>query len=79
MIEMGKPFLQKSDENLKKKQNQFQNAACEEKFTSEKWKFGSNKKLGLERTLNGLEKPFRKKIRSKKLNKRVKIKRNCRM
>ena len=29
--------------------------------TSEKWKFNSNKKLGLEWAVNGLEKPFRKK------------------
>ena len=27
---------------------------------SEKWKFGSYKKLGLERTMNGLENPFEK-------------------
>ena len=33
-----------------------------------------NKKLDLEWTMNGLEKPFRKKIRSKKLKKIVKIK-----
>ena len=31
------------------------------KTTSEKWKFGSNKKLGLERTMNGLRTRFRKK------------------
>ena len=31
-----------------------------DKTTSEKWKFGSNKKLGLEGTVNGLGKPFRK-------------------
>ena len=30
------------------------------KTTSEKSKFGSNKKLSLERTMNGLRKPFRK-------------------
>ena len=29
--------------------------------TSEKWKFASNNYLGLKRTMNGLEKPFRKK------------------
>ena len=31
------------------------------KTTSEKWKFNSNKKLGLEWAVNGLGKPFRKK------------------
>ena len=30
------------------------------KNTGEKWKFGSNKKLDLERIMNGMEKPFRK-------------------
>ena len=30
------------------------------KTTSEKWKFGSNKKLGIEWTMNGLGKPFLK-------------------
>ena len=28
---------------------------------AEKWKFGSNKKLGVERNMNGFRKPFRKK------------------
>ena len=40
-----------------------------QKTTSEKSKFDSKKKLGLEWTKNGLEKPHRKKIRSKKLQK----------
>ena len=31
------------------------------KTTSEKWKFNSNKKLGIEWAVNGLGKPFRKK------------------
>ena len=30
------------------------------KIISEKWNFGSYKKLGLEWTMNGLENPFRK-------------------
>ena len=52
-----------------------QNTAYEQNFTSEKWKFGWNKKkLGLERTMNGLGKPSRKKIQYKKLKKPVKIK-----
>ena len=33
----------------------------EQKPTSEKYKFDSNKKLALELTMNALEKPFRKK------------------
>ena len=33
----------------------------EQKTTSEKWKFGWNKILGIEWTMNGLGKPFRKK------------------
>ena len=51
-------------------ENQGQNAACEQKTTSEKEKIGSKKKSGLEWIINGLEKPFRKKIRSKKSEKR---------
>ena len=38
----------------KKTENQCQNTACEQKTISEKWKFVSNKKLGLEWTMNGL-------------------------
>ena len=59
---MRKPFLKKiRSKNKKKTENQCQNAACEQKTTSEKWKFNSNKKLGLEWAVNGLGKPFRKK------------------
>ena len=43
---MGKPFLKKHI-NKKKTENRCQNAACEQKTTSEKWTFDSNKKLGL--------------------------------
>ena len=63
MSELGKSFLKKSD---KKTENQCQNAASEnKKTTSEKCKFDSNKKLGLEWTMHGLEKPFRKKSNPK--------------
>ena len=41
MNDLGKPFLRKSD---KKTENQCQNAACEQKTTSGKRKFVSNKK-----------------------------------
>ena len=52
-----------SKKNLKKKtENQCQNAACEQKTTSEKGKFDSNKIPGLEGTMNELVKPFRKKF-----------------
>ena len=41
-------FLKKSDKELEKNQkSRCQNAACEQKTNSEKWKFGSNKR-GLE-------------------------------
>ena len=59
MSELRKPFLKKSVKKIRN--NQCQNAACEQKTTSEKWKFNSNKKLGLEWAVNGLGKPFRKK------------------
>ena len=42
------------------------------KTTSEKWKFNSNKKLGLEWAVNALGKPFRKKS-DPKIEKTVKI------
>ena len=58
MSELGKPFLKKSDQ--KKTENECQNSACGRKTTSEKRKFGWNKKLGLEWTMNGLVKPLRK-------------------
>ena len=45
--ELGKPFLKKRDP-IKKTENQCQSVACEDKTTSEKWKLGSYKKLGLE-------------------------------
>ena len=61
MSELGKPFLKKIIKRIKKKQNQCQNAACEQKTTSEKSKFGLNKKLGLEGLMTGCGKPFRKK------------------
>ena len=51
----------RSKNKKKKSKNQCQNAACDQKTTSEKWKFNSNKKLGLEWAVNGLGKPFRKK------------------
>ena len=44
------------------------------KNTSDQLKFSSNKKLGLEGTMIGLGKPFRKQIQSKNLEKTVKIK-----
>ena len=45
MSELRKPFLRKSDQkNKKNTENQCKNAACEQKTTSEKLKFNSNKK-----------------------------------
>ena len=46
----------------KKTENQCQNSACEQKTTSEKENFNSNKNLGLEWAVKGLGKPFRKKF-----------------
>ena len=43
----------------------FQNSACEQKTANEKDKFGANKKLGLEWTMNGLRKQFRTKSDTK--------------
>ena len=48
MSELGKKF-QIIKKIQKKLGNQYQNAACEQKTTSDKWKFGPNKKkLGLD-------------------------------
>ena len=57
---IGKTILKKSDEKNKKGENQCQNAACEQKTTSQKCKFGSNRKSVLEWTMNGLENHFEK-------------------
>ena len=45
---MGKPFLNQIKNIERTKKNRCQNAACEQITNSEKWKFGSNKKLSLE-------------------------------
>ena len=47
MSKVRKPFLKKLDQTNKKTENQFQNAASEnKKTTSEKCQSDSNKKLG---------------------------------
>ena len=46
MSKLATLFLKNQITKLKK--NQCQNAACEQKTTSGKWKVGSNNKLGLE-------------------------------
>ena len=69
MNELGKPFTNKSDEKKLKTERQCKNAACEQKTTSEKEKFGSNKKLGMD-----CKNHLGKKIRYKKIEKTVKIK-----
>ena len=69
MSELGNPFKKKQINTIwKKKQNQCQNAACEQKTASEKWKFDSNKKLDLEWTINGLGKRFKKFNRKNRIN-----------
>ena len=45
---LGKQFRKKSNpKNRKNSKKQNKIAACEQNTTSAKWKFGSNKKLGL--------------------------------
>ena len=53
-----------------KKWKKSENQACEKKTNTDKLKFGSNKKLGLEWTMNGLEKPYRKKPNPKNWKKK---------
>ena len=54
-----KTILKKSDQKIRK--NRKSMSRVTKKTTSEKWKFNSNKKLGLEWAVNWLGKPFRKK------------------
>ena len=54
-----KTIFKKSDQKNKKKINA-KMPHVNKKTTSEKWKFNSNKKRGLEWAVNGLGKPFRK-------------------
>ena len=62
MSELGKPFLKnQKKKNKKKTENQFQNAARENKKPLEICNFDSNKKLGPEWAVNGLGKLVRKK------------------
>ena len=59
---IDKTILKKSDQKKEKKQKiNVKMPHVNKKTTSEKWKFNSNKKLGLEWAVNGLGKPFRKK------------------
>ena len=59
---IGKTISEKKSDKINKKtENQCKYAAWKQKTFSEKWNFGSNKKLGLKWTMNGLGKPFRKK------------------
>ena len=71
----GKTILKKSDKKKFKKTRKSMSKCrmSRKKIISEKEKFGSYKKLGLEWTMNGLENPFRKKSDPKN-RKTVKIK-----
>ena len=70
MTELGTPFPSNSDQKqLKKQKINVKMPHMNKKTISERWKFGTNKNLGLEGTLNGLGKPFGKKIQSEKLKK----------
>ena len=69
--------ISKSDQKNQKKQKiNVKMPHVNKKTTSEKWNFNSNKKLGLEWAVNGLGKPSRKKIHTKKIEKTVKIRVN---
>ena len=74
MSELGKPFVKKNKiKKLKKKtKNQCQNAVCE-KTTSGKLKLVSNEKIGLEQSMNGLGKQFKKTIQNLKENRKLKL------
>ena len=69
MSELGKPFPKNQIKKFKKLKINVKMPHVNKKTTSEKDKFGSNKKLGLEWTMNGLEKLFTKQIQSKNWNK----------
>ena len=56
MSELGKPFLKNSDKKQKKIENQCQNAASEQKATSENCKFDSNKKTSPRMNYEWIEK-----------------------
>ena len=65
-------FLKNQIKNKKKKKINVRMPHVNKQTTSKKWKFNSNKKLGQEWAVNGLRKPFRKKIRSIKSRKQLK-------
>ena len=66
MSEMENHFQRNQKKNSKKKQKiNVKMPHVNKKTASEKWKFGSNNKLGLEWTMNGLRKPFRKNVGKK--------------
>ena len=70
MSEFGAPFRKKIRyKNRKNSRNQSEIPIYEPKTTNEKWRFGSNTKLGLERTITDWENQLEKKIRSKKSKK----------
>ena len=73
MSELRKPFQKNQIKKIRKKQKiNIKMLHVNKKTTSEKWKFNSNKKQGLEWAVNGLGKPFRKKS-DPKIEKTVKI------
>ena len=73
MSELRKPFKKNQNKNIRNKQKiNVKMPHVNKKTTSEKWKFNSNKKLGLEWAVNWLGKPFRKNL-IQKIEKTVKI------
>ena len=75
-----KTIFKKSDQKIRKtkQKNNVKMPHVNKKTTSEKRKFNSNKKPGLEWAVNGLKKPFRKKSDPKNRKNR-KSEWNCRM
>ena len=68
MSELGRPFPNKiTSTNQKIQKIKVKMSIVSKKTTSEKKKFGLYNKIGLEWTKNGIEKSFKKNIRSKKL------------
>ena len=64
-----KTILKKNQIKKRKKKQKINVKNVNKNTTSEKWKFNSNKKLGLEWAVSGLGKPFRKKSDPKKSKK----------
>ena len=73
MSKLRKPIYKKSDQKIQKEQKiKVKMPHVNKELLSRKINLVRTKKLGLEWSMNGLGKPFRKKIRSKKIEKNSK-------